>query len=217
MSTPDMSRLYEQLPDNSHAARAERAERQQQESAGTEKRVEKVVKGRVRTKKNELRKLTDVFITEDVHNVKSYILMDVLVPAIKKAIYDIVVNSLDMTMYGGRSGGRRSNADRVSYTDYGSSSRRDDRDRRRETRSTTPFDYDDIIFDTRAEADKVLGCMDDIIDTYGVVRVTDLFDLVGESSPHTAMNYGWSNIRNAKIVSVRGGGYKIEMPRAVHI
>ena len=79
------------------------------------------------------------------------------------------------------------------------------------------FDYDDIIFDTRAEADKVLGCMDDIIDTYGVVRVTDMFDLVGESSPHTAMNYGWNNIRNAKIVSVRGGGYKIEMPRAVHI
>ena len=213
MSTVDMSGVYDKLPDNSNAARAER--KQEAAAAVTEKRAEKVVKGRVRTKKNELRKWTDIFITEDVHNVKNYILMDVLVPAIKKAIYDIVVNSLDMTMYGGRSGGgRRSNADRVSYTDYGSASRRDDR--RRESRNTSVFDYDDIILDTRAEAEKVLSCMDEIMETYDIVRVADLFDLVGETCPHTANKYGWTNIRNAKIVSVRGG-YRIEMPRAVHI
>ena len=56
--------------------------------APDEKRVQKVVKNPARTKKNEVRKLADIFISEDISNVKSYIFMDVLVPAIKKAIYD---------------------------------------------------------------------------------------------------------------------------------
>lgn len=211
MSTVDMSGLHSNLPDNSHAARNER----KQESV-VEKRAEKVVKGRVRTKKNGVRKLTDVFISEDVVNVKSYIFLDVLVPAIKKAIYDIVVNSLDMSLYGGKGGSsKRSRTDRYGYTDYSNASRREDRhydSRRAESRS-----YDDIILDSRAEAEMVLSHLDDIMDAYGIVRVMDLFDLVGETCPHTMHNYGWANIKNAKIVPVRGGGYCIDMPRATPI
>lgn len=51
-------------------------------------------------KKSEMQKFADVFISEDVNNVKSYIVMDVLVPAIKKAISDIVTNGIDMILYG---------------------------------------------------------------------------------------------------------------------
>lgn len=211
MSKVDMPGLYDNLPDNSHAARSER---KQETSAVPEKRAEKVVKGRVRTKKNELRKLTDIFISEDVVNVKSYILMDVLVPAIKKAIYDIIVNSLDMSLYGGRGGNsKRINADRASYREYGSSSRREER--RRDYQDVS--DYDDIILDSRAEAEMVLTAMDEIMDAYEVVRVADLFDLVGETCPHTMHKYGWVNIKNAEIVPVRGGGYRIKMPRALPI
>ena len=47
-----------------------------------------------------MQKFADVFISEDVNNVKSYIVMDVLVPAIKKAISDIVTNGIDMILYG---------------------------------------------------------------------------------------------------------------------
>lgn len=75
---------------NSHRFR----EKQQEE-----KRVKKVVSGTVKIKKKgEMRKLADVFISEDVANVKSYVLMDVLVPAIKKAIVDIVENGINMVL-----------------------------------------------------------------------------------------------------------------------
>ena len=44
------------------------------------KEVGKVVTGEVKTKKKtEVRKFADTFISEDIANVKSYILMDVLI------------------------------------------------------------------------------------------------------------------------------------------
>lgn len=37
-----------------------------------------------------------MFISEDAGNIKSYVVLDVLVPAIKKAIADIVTGGIDM-------------------------------------------------------------------------------------------------------------------------
>lgn len=210
MAEVDVSKLYENLPDNSHKNRNEKKEA----AANNEKRVEKVIKGKAKVKKNEMRKLTDVFISEDVANVKSYILMDVIVPAVKKAIYDLVVGTLDMSLYGGRGGDKRSTADKVSYrTDYNGVSRRDDRTYNR-NRTVSGYSYDDIVVDTRGEAETVLMRMDEIMEEYESVRVADLYDLVGVTGNYTDNNYGWTNIRNAEVVRVRDG-YKIKMPRAI--
>lgn len=210
MSDPVVPAVYENLPDNS---RKGREERKHAANSQEEKRAEKIVKGAVKTKKNEMRKLTDIFISEDAANVKSYILMDVLVPSIKKAIYDIVVNSLDMSLFGGRGNGRRSTADKVSYRDYGASSRRDDRS---SSRTSSGYSYDDIILETRGEAEAVLSRMDEIMEEYEIVRVADLYDLVGITGEYTDNKYGWTNIRNASVERVRDG-YKIKMPRALPI
>ena len=68
--------------------------RQEQQS---EKKVEAVITGAAKTrKKGEMQKFADVFIAEDANNVKSYILMEVIVPAVKKAISDIVTTGIDM-------------------------------------------------------------------------------------------------------------------------
>lgn len=216
MAESDITNLYNNLPDNSHKGRAETKEAKELEKPANDgKRAEKVVQGKVKTKKNELRKLTDIFISEDVHNVKNYILMDVLVPAIKKAIYDIVVNSLDMSLFGGRGGSKRSTADKVSFRDYNSVSRRDNRSYS-DSRTSAGYSYDDVIVETRGEAEEVLARMDEIMEEYEVVRVADLYDLVGVTGEHTDNKYGWTNIRNAQIERVRDG-YRIKMPRALPI
>ena len=210
MAETDMTTLYDNLPDNSHTNRDAKKELQKAEG----KRAEKVIKGKAKVKKNEVRKLTDVFISEDVSNVKSYILMDVIVPAVKKAIYDLVVGTLDMSLYGGRgANGKRPIADKVSYRDYNSVSRRDDRTYNT-NRTASGYSYDDIIVDTRGEAESVLARMDEIMEEYESVRVADLYDLVGVTGQYTDNNYGWTNIRNAEVVRVRDG-YKIKMPRAI--
>lgn len=207
----DVTKLYDNLPDNSHKARDEK-----KASAQEEKRVDKVVHGKVKTQKNNKRKLADLFISEDAGNVKNYIFLDVIIPAVKKAIYDLVVGALDMSLYGGRGGsGKRSTADRVSYRDYNSVSRRDTRSYE-SARTTSGYSYDDIVLETRGEAEAVLSRMDEIMEEYEIVRVADLYDLVGITGEHTDNKYGWTNIRNAKIVRVRDG-WKIEMPRALPI
>lgn len=207
----DVTKLYDNLPDNSHKARDEK-----KAFAQEEKRVEKVVRGKVKTQKNNKRKLADLFISEDAGNIKNYIFLDVIVPAVKKAIYDLVVGALDMSLYGGRGGGgKRSTADRVSYRDYNSVSRRDTRSYE-SARTTSGYSYDDIVLETRGEAEAVLSRMDEIMEEYEIVRVADLYDLVGITGEHTDNKYGWTNIRNAKIVRVRDG-WKIEMPRALPI
>lgn len=212
MVETDITTLYENLPDNSHKARNEKKEKETQTQP--EKRVEKVIKGKAKVKKNEMRKLTDVFISEDVGNVKNYIFMDVIVPAVKKAIYDLVVGTLDMSLYGGRGGGgKRPTADKVSYRDYNSVSRRDERSYN-SNRTASGYSYDDIVVDTRGEAETVLMRMDEIMEEYESVRVADLYDLVGVTGNYTDNNYGWTNIRNAEVVRVRDG-YKIKMPRAI--
>ena len=58
--------------------------------------------------------------------------------------------------------------------------------------------------------------MDEIMEEYGIVRVADLFDLVGITGDYTDNKYGWTNIRSAEVVRVRDG-YKIKMPRAMPI
>ena len=55
------------------------------------KKVEKVVSGTATKKKKSLgRRLFDIFIDEDVGDVKTYLVYDVLVPAIKENIADML-------------------------------------------------------------------------------------------------------------------------------
>ena len=69
----------------------------------TKKDIQPIAKAKTK-KKN---KLVDTFISEDAQNIKSYILMDVLVPAIKKAISDIVTDGISMLLYGDTSHGSK--------------------------------------------------------------------------------------------------------------
>lgn len=194
---------------NSH-----RSKEKQRESGGERQKLEKVVSGTAKVKKRSgTRKFTDVFISEDASNVKTYIISDVLVPAAKKLISDIVRDGIEMILYGS-TGGNSRRSSRTPYVSYDRfSDRRDDR-RRDEPR--VRFDYNDIVFETRGEAEMVRSQMDDVIERYGFVTVADMYDLAGLTEPYTANKYGWTNIRNAEPVRVRDG-YILKLPRAVPI
>ena len=200
--------MIEEYKPNSHKYKED------QKRAIPEKKVEKVISGTVKSKKkSEIKKFADVFISEDVTNVKSYILLDILVPAIKKAISDIVTNGIDMILYGG-TGKTKSNtaASKISYRSYYDSSRRD----YSTVRTKIGYSYDDIIFDNRGEAEDVLSRMDELVSTYGLVSVADLYDLVGITGNYTDNNYGWTDIRSACVIRVRDG-YMIKLPKALPI
>jgi hypothetical protein len=183
--------------------------REEQQAAEERKPVEKVTRGVVKTKKNDIRKLTDVFISDDVKNIKSYVLMDVLVPTIKNAIVDIVTNGVNMIFFGGTAGARKSRgaSSYVSYSSFANRDRRED-----PVRSRGVYSYDDIILESRGEAEDVLSRMDELIEMYGEASVADLYDLVGVTGQYTDNRYGWTNLKNAEPVRVRDG-YMLKMPK----
>lgn len=179
-----------------------------------EKKIEKVVQGTVKTKKkNELSKFKEAFISEDARNVKTYILTDVIIPAAKKLISDIVKDGIEMLLYGGNSPrSKSSGGSRPSYISYNSySSSRDDRSGDSRIRASG-YTFEDVYLDNRGEAEDVLTRMDEIIDTYDMVSVADLYDLVGITGKFTDNKYGWTNLRGARVVHTRDG-YLLDLPR----
>lgn len=177
-----------------------------------EKKVEKVVQGAVKTrKKNGLEKAKSVFISDDAANIKNYVVMDVLIPAMKKAISDIVTNGIEMILYGETGRTKRSSpAGSVSYRNY--YDRRDDDRRTYKTPTRVGYSIDDIVLETRGDAEDVLSRMDELVDTYGIVSVADMYELVGITGNYTDNKYGWTNIRNVRPVRVRDG-YLLDLPK----
>lgn len=180
----------------------------------TKKKVEKVVSGNVKTKKrNEVLKLADIFTSEDVSTVKSHIFSDVLVPSIKKMVSDAVKTGIDMILYGDSDASRtKSPASKVSYSKfYNEPSYKAVYDgySKRET-----YEYNNIVLETRGDAEAVLMALEDMIDQYDIASVADLYDLVGIVGSYTDNKYGWTSVRSARIERVRDG-YVIRMPKAL--
>lgn len=197
----------EQFKPNSHKSKRENVDI-------PEKKVERVTSGAVKTKKrSDIRKFTDVFLAEDMDSVKTYVVQDVLIPTVKTAIVDIVTNGINMFFFGDTNGGRKSStASKVSYRSY--YDKRDDRRDYNANRTRTGYSYDDIYLDNRGEAEEVLARMDELVATYGMVSVADLYDLVGVTGNYTDNKYGWNDIRSASIIRNREG-YKIKLPKAL--
>lgn len=191
---------------NSHKSKEEPKAR------ALEKKVEKVISGKARSKKkNEVQKFASAFIKEDLNSISSYIITDVLVPATKKTILDIVKAILGES---GTSSRSATTASKVSYRSY--YDKDDDRKRDYTAPARGGFDYDDIVFEHRGDAEIVLETMEDIVKgQYGIVSVGDLYDLANVTTDNYTVNsYGWTDLRGAKVIPVRDG-YVIKLPRAL--
>ena len=182
------------------------------------KKVDKVVSGSVKTKKkSSLSKFADTFIEEDKDTVVGYLLSEVLIPSFKKMVSDTIKTGIDKMLYGDTEVSRsNSPASKISYSKY-----YNDKSSYSRSSSTAPvtnrrdtYEYNNIVLETRGDAEAVLMGMDDIIAKYEIVSVADLYDLVGIAGSYTDYKYGWTDIRSARIERVRDG-YVIRMPKAL--
>ena len=200
-------------PSNSFKSREEK-------EAQTERRIVKsVVKGNVQQGRKSIPQLIkETFTPGDIADVKSYIIQDVVIPSIKTALSDVIKNGSDILLFG-ESRSRRSDvpAARVSYGRY-----YDDKNRSRDTKRIedhthrTALDYNNISFESKEDAQIVLSTMDDMLITYGIVRVSEFYDLCGITPEFIENKWGWTDITTAKVVYDRGK-YYIRMPKAMRI
>lgn len=191
-------------------------------SKPAEKRVDSVVSGAIKRKKSLGRRLVETFTGEDVHDAGTYVILEVLVPATKKLVLDMVTEGLNRVLWGS-TGNRRPTINRQpDYTSYNryynmAQERRPDAVARNAPSNAYRrlYDFDDYIIPNRGEADMVLDRLNDLIMTYGAATVADLYDLLGQTGvPHTDQNYGWTSSRDMSTSRV-GNGYVLNLPRPV--
>jgi hypothetical protein len=196
------------------------------EAKAEPKKIESVVTGEVTRRKTPLgKRFAETFIGGDARSVGGYVLLDVLVPAARDMIADAFTQGIERMIYGevksaSRRGGSRPSGPNgyVSYNRIAQSNNRPRsgleefgrREPSRKARGT--HDFDDIIIATRHEAEEVVRRLYDIIESYEVATVSDLYELVGITSNYTDNKWGWTELPGAGVVRVRDG-YLLELPK----
>lgn len=170
-------------------------------------------------KKSPLIRFREVFFGDDARSVAAYVAQDVLLPAAKDMISDAVTQTVERILFGDSSPSRRGNSrsSNASYTPYhkaGGSYKKSSNtsDRRGDRRKRAALNFDDIEFDTRAEAEVVLDRLYDLVNDYDYATVSDLYDLVGIDAKFTDENYGWYDLRGSTIRRIRSG-YILDLPK----
>ena len=186
----------------------------------TKPKIEPVISGGATVKKkSEFKKFTEALITRDFKSISSFVIGDVLIPAGKKAIEELV----HMILHGEASrntSDTRGAASKVSYRSYWDKRddvvRRDSREYPQQPRALSGYNYDEIEFQTFKDADDVLDRMEELLSIYRVVSVADLYDLAKLTDDnYTNNNYGWVDISGTKIVENRNGKWVLKLPKAM--
>lgn len=180
-------------------------------------------------KKSSIKSMWD----EHSDDVKSYILYDILAPAVKDMISNIVSSAvvaireqIDTMLYGSpRSGGYSYNKSRPSRIDYSSQYRGRNRYPKQETQvDTVSYNarhgmqnedgwFDDIRpFDTRRKCEDALTKLISMIDEYGEASVGDLYDIAGKSYDFTDRKWGWTDLSHTDVNRVRNGYIIVGLP-----
>lgn len=130
---------------------------------------------------------------------------------LRHALTDIIAEKISKTIFGETKNKRPT---KVSYSDYYRTYRSP-----RYTNKPPVYKYvaETFIFDTRGDAEKFLSDMEEIINTYGCVSVTDYYELVGfNSKSFTESKFGWTTLKSATVFRVNGG-YTIKLPLAISL
>lgn len=186
--------------------------------------IKAVVTSSVSRRKKPLgRRLRETFLGGDAQSVGSFVLIDVVVPAMKDLIVDSAEEMIRRVVFGedARRPGRRSRSSRGRHDDSffnyggisrGTSLRREEPRREIRQASRSSFNFDEVILDRRVEADEVLEQMYNLLEKYELVTVANLYQLVNVEPSYTDAKWGWDNLQGSGVVRTRNGGYLLDLP-----
>lgn len=210
-----MSLDINSLEGNSHKDRNKKVETVNKER----KRVKPVIdkSSVVSTKKPFSKKFKETFLTEDTKDVKSWLLVDVIIPGIKNTI----LSMLEMMFFGeviSRSRGKKRGGGYVDYSGsyssyrYGSGKDRLPHRGHRDDYydSDDRVDFRNIVLRSRGDAERVVEEMRHRIKMDESASVADLLDLIDVPGRYTDNNYGWIDERDIGIRRV-SDGYLIDV------
>jgi hypothetical protein len=183
------------------------------------KKLEKVVSGDVVLKNKTLgSRFKNIFFGGDVNTAASYVVAEVLLPALRNLVVETISKGADRLIYG-ESGVRRRPVNYGSRVQYNNPIYRGGDRPRAYLPDQRPVDrwtadrptVEDIIVVSREDAEVVVERMIDIVSQYEVVSLADLYELLGLPSSHVDNKWGWTHLPNTRIDQVRQG-WKIAFP-----
>lgn len=203
---------YTEYPNNSLAAK-------QETKVEPVKKLAPVAKAK-KVPKSFWRKTADEFFgnnPEDGKTIGEHVWFDGVIPFVKNGIVDIVARVLLGDSYTPRGiigqSMARVGASKIGYSSISTAKASGQLPKAPEQR--LPFDYDELIFATRGEAESVLERMFELIDSpYQRVTVGDLYDLSQVSpGPYTNCNYGWYDLTGARVRRNYDNSFSLDLPK----
>lgn len=203
--------------------------RDREEEPVEEEQVRKIIKypevQSVRVKKPTfLSKVGDIFFGNNPDSVAHYVVWDVLIPAAKDTVQDMVTKGIEMLLYGestGRPRRRSRGGSRQSRTviSYGNYYGRKQRAPEEKLRSPGPRkQVEQVLFGYAEEAQEVFEVLLEILDQYGQVTVAEFYEVSGlpAESDYIDTGWGWKNLSRAKVIRTREG-YSIAFPEPIRL
>jgi hypothetical protein len=177
------------------------------------KKVRRVVRGEViRKKRTLIQSIAEAIVGDGSRDVVGYILNEVLLPAAKSTIQDMVTSGIEMFLYGESKGPSRGRRDKdrsvVSYNSYYKNRDRDDdrREHRRAAKYVDRFNLNEIYFKEHGDAEGVLEELCDRLEEYDEVTVADFFELANiDGATWVHHKYGWTDLKRAYNTHTRHG------------
>lgn len=204
----------ENFPANSNKARADQPR----------EKVERVTSAEaVRRKRGLGQKFKDTFMPGDAKSVTEHVVQAVILPGIRDLLFNTLSDGIERMFFGESHRPRtptlpssaygRVNYPTTAYNRMSTSSATAPQAQRMLSRGARArHNFDDLVIPSRQEAEEVLDRMFDMLSKYGRVEVSVLYELTGIQSSHTDMKWGWTDLRGAKAVRLRNGGFLLDLP-----
>jgi hypothetical protein len=202
-----------EIPD--YPPNSEASKRRLQEEAKNIKRV--TSEDPVRRRKPLRKQFQETFVAGDAKTASRYVIFDVLIPAAKDTIVEVLSQGIEKLIYGdsrrrsGTTPPQTGPTGIVSYNRYSMGSRQTSPQRAMSRMGRSRHDFDEIVLTERTEAEEVIDRLFEVVSRYGSATVSDLYELVGISGTHTDNKWGWTDLRGAGVSRVRGG-YLLDLP-----
>lgn len=191
---------FERLPSNN-------------ESVPNQKRnIEPVLEpGRVTTKSQK------GGLANEIRNITNSLFSDIVLPALKNGAVDFFDHGIRMLIFGKGSSPPPGSNQHVSYNSlyrYSNQPTYKKMTYARPAASNYGQIYEDLFYETRREAEQILGLMHGRMAEYGFVSLSDLYSWVGMDNNFTMQDWGWTSLDYVGVVYT-SAGYKIDLPQPV--
>lgn len=195
----------EEFKGNSNASKKKESE---------EKQLKPVTSNVVVKQESEVKKMAKQFFNDNAKNVGTHVVTDVLIPGMQKLVSDMIKNAIDWILWGtSKKSSGSSGVGNVSYSSYYNRTPATGYSQPQQTRNDI-YSVNDVTFNDRGEAEQVLASMKEQIVRYGMVSVSDFYDLISYKSNYTDNKYGWRDLSQAEVIRFRDG-FSIRFPKIV--